>query len=440
MAYFKYNVSLTDGQKDKLVKSYQKKAPMTLRLKHNQLSGNDAIMLTQRQVNKIQKSKQKGTGCDVKISATQVRKQEGGFLGSLLPTLMKMGTMALPYLSKAVGPLAQGALSGLANWGVKKALPQDGSGLFSVPQDKVDKLIKYKDYLTPTQKKQIIQALQTGSGMNLKLTKKQQQGGFLGTILTSIGIPMLMSALTGKGLQVEPKSNGYAKTYHLPPQNTKGGLIYPYDRPPPIIGSWDDTRLTRGYGVNKCQCKKTVQKKKEAKRKGIDSRKKQPVQRYPPTRSNSVKFINKPLSNVDILNWVKHLGINHFRGVFSRDNLPRQIHKRECGVVNLDDLDGPGTHWVCYRNIGKNCEYFDSFGLDIPTQIQSFLSTSGKTIIYPSDELQERSSVLCGYWCLYYLLERQKGVSLFDTIHNESFSLNNQHINHRFLISYFNLL
>jgi len=109
-------------------------------------------------------------------------------------------------------------------------------------------------------------------------------------------------------------------------------------------------------------------------------------------------------------------------------------------VINLDDFDGPGTHWVCYRNIGKYCEYFDSFGLTIPTEIELYLSTSGKKLIYSSDELQERDSVLCGYWCLYYLLERQNGTSIFDTIHNDSFSLNNQSINHQFLISYFNLL
>ena len=35
MAYFQYNVSLTAGQKEKMYKAYQKKAPFTLRLKKN---------------------------------------------------------------------------------------------------------------------------------------------------------------------------------------------------------------------------------------------------------------------------------------------------------------------------------------------------------------------------------------------------------------------
>ena len=92
------------------------------------------------------------------------------------------------------------ALSGAVSGGVEKLIK--GDGLFSIPQKKVDQLIKYKDYLTDSQKKQINQALQTGSGISrFRLTKKQQQqeGGFLGTLLASIGIALLVKAITGKG-------------------------------------------------------------------------------------------------------------------------------------------------------------------------------------------------------------------------------------------------
>ena len=46
--------------------------------------------------------------------------------------------------------------------------------------------------------------------------------------------------------------------------------------------------------------------------------------------------------------------------------------------------------------------------------------------MFSSDEIQERDSVLCGYWCLYYLLERQKGKPLLDVIHNPKFSFTDQ--------------
>ena len=76
----------------------------------------------------------------------------------------------------------------------------------------------------------------------------------------------------------------------------------------------------------------------------------------PSVRSTNIKFIDKPLSNFDLINWVNKLKIKQFRGVFSRDNLPNQINEPEVGIINLDNHIGPGTHWVCYRN-DKNVAY-----------------------------------------------------------------------------------
>ena len=144
------------------------------------------------------------------------------------------------------------------------------------------------------------------------------------------------------------------------------------------------------------------------------------------------------MSNFDLLNWVKKFGIKHFRGIYSRDSLPMRILQYEVGIINLDTQLGTGTHWVAYRNVDSNhCEYFDSFGLIMPNKVMKYLSTSGKQVYYSGDEIQERDSVLCGYWCLYYLLERQKGVSMLNVIHNAKFDMNNQAVNHRFIINYF---
>ena len=41
------------------------------------------------------------------------------------------------------------------------------------------------------------------------------------------------------------------------------------------------------------------------------------------------------------------------------------------------------------------------------------------------DEIQNRNTVLCGYWCLYYLFERQRGNSILDVIHNPHFDNDN---------------
>ena len=146
------------------------------------------------------------------------------------------------------------------------------------------------------------------------------------------------------------------------------------------------------------------------------------------------------MSNFDLEKWVDDLEIKYFRSIYSRDRLPDQIKRKECGIINLDSMEGQGTHWVCYRNIDINmAEYFDPFGLIMPHEISHYLSKSGKKIIFSQDEIQNRDTVLCGYWCLYYLIERQKGKSILDVIHHEDFDDDNSDfikdyfINHRFL-------
>ena len=77
------------------------------------------------------------------------------------------------------------------------------------------------------------------------------------------------------------------------------------------------------------------------------------------------------------MNWVEKLKIKHFRGIYSRDGLPRKIRK-ECGIIYLDDTVGVGTHWVCYRNLDSVVEYFDPFGLIMPNEAMKYFNTSGK--------------------------------------------------------------
>ena len=109
----------------------------------------------------------------------------------------------MPLVKKAIAPIATGALSGLASLGVDKIF---GNGVqqggFLIPQDKIAQLIAYKNLVTAGQKKNILNALQSGGKLIIKPTRTQQSG-FLGTLLASIGVPLLLNALTGKGLQAD---------------------------------------------------------------------------------------------------------------------------------------------------------------------------------------------------------------------------------------------
>lgn len=259
--YLPYGVTLSQNQRTKLAKAFKNREPITIRLSHSELTGPDELMLTKTQIGRIRRSLTSGKGVDIKISKTQIGKvvKKGGSLFSSLAALVPaLLPKAMQVASKVVPGLAMGALGSLGNFTMDKILgqgipPQVGG--FLIPQDKVNLLIANKKYLTKKQKEDIISALQSGGKLVIRPTPRQR-GGFLGTLLASIGIPMLLSALSGKGLQNRRKSKGRGL------QNRQGlGLQnrpspYGYDPrvyapfPPPFIGQWGDgTKKRTGKGI-----------------------------------------------------------------------------------------------------------------------------------------------------------------------------------------------
>lgn len=71
------------------------------------------------------------------------------------------------------------------------------TGGFLVPNSKIEQLIQYKHLLTNKQKQDILNALQTGSGVPIRLNKTQQ-GGFFRTLLAGIAAPLGIEAIKKK--------------------------------------------------------------------------------------------------------------------------------------------------------------------------------------------------------------------------------------------------
>ena len=225
--YYPYKINLSQGQIDKLKKAIENRSPIAFRLTDKDLTGNHQLLLTQRQINRIKKHISKRVGIELRLTKAQIRKnlQSGG---SVLSSLLQLGTKMLPYatqaISKVAPALATGEAQALGSLGINKIF-----GVFMIPQNKIDQLIKYKNLLSNKQKEEIMKALQSGGQLVIKPTKSQS-GGFLGTLLASIGIALVLKALTGSGLQISPRS---ANTQRVLPKSS-------YMRPPPFIGKWGD--------------------------------------------------------------------------------------------------------------------------------------------------------------------------------------------------------
>ena len=114
----------------------------------------------------------------------------------------------------------------------------------------------------------------------------------------------------------------------------------------------------------------------------------------------------KPLTTVELEAAARDLGIPHFRGIFMRDDLPTRPRDIECGILNLDSLSGPGTHWVCWLKDRDQRIYFDPYGLPPPDEVRRYL---GLPIFFSTDEIQQRGSVVCGHFCLHMLKEISDG-------------------------------
>jgi len=148
-----------------------------------------------------------------------------------------------------------------------------------------------------------------------------------------------------------------------------------------------------------------------------------------PHKNESVEF--HALANDEVTDSLKHF--DGFRPCSAKDTYKGKIKELESSVVNIDDSDGPGTHFSCYFNSPNSdyVYYFDSYGVLPPKQTEKYLKTSGKPIQYNSSQFQPIASILCGYYCIYVLKELYNGTSFYDVL--TKFDLNDPSKNDQFI-------
>ena len=116
-----------------------------------------------------------------------------------------------------------------------------------------------------------------------------------------------------------------------------------------------------------------------------------------------------PLTNIEIREY--YANEPRFNGVYSRNNLPNKIKKRAY-VINLDEYENTGAHWVSLFVKPKYTVYFDSFGIEhIPKEINEFSNNDIKSNIF---RIQACDSIMCGYFCIEFINYMLKGKTLLD--------------------------
>ena len=384
---------------------------------------------------------------DIKLAKTNIRKQVGG---SLLTSILTLGRTLAPTLGKTLG---LSALAGLASEGasqVVKKIAGKGvqSGGFLIPQNKIDQLIAYKHLLTDKQKRDILNSVQSGGQLVLKPTKSQY-GGFWGTLLASIGIPLAIEALkkiTGGAPRMgsdlttggAPRMGSDLTKGHGAPRMgsdlTKGHgapRIGMY-QPPPFIGTWEQARKGGGKKKNK--------KKTEKIRSRTIAGKKQSIQKRTSLKHSIVKpkFHKKiPMSNYDLLDWCKYLNIP-INNVLSREESSPHNHMQALFIYNLEPSYMSGSHWVATYVKNGIINYFDSFGMPPFQEIVNHAKRTNMTLLHQSDQIQNLLTTTCGYFCLYFLNEMSKGRSYYDLL--KVFNSHNTMENEKYIENYFKII
>ena len=349
--YTKINCKLTNAQLNKLKKAVKSNEGATLRLGIKNFNKDELpheLLLTTRQNTKLRNAINNKLATDMKLSKAQIKK------------IIQSGGFLGKLLSKLAGPLMKVAMplakNVLAPLGLTAAMSAiDGSIQNKIYGSGVKLIIEQEDMNDIIKN---IEALEN-SGILLKgVTKtienetKEQRAGFLSMLLGTLGASLLGNLLTGG----------------------KG-----------IVRAGEGRVATRAKG-------------KGIVRAGERSKKKL-----------NLLLPFHPLTNIEISEYYKNEP--RFNGVYSRNNLPNKI-KRGAYVINLDEYENTGTHWVSLFVKPKYKVYFDSFGIEhIPKEISKFINNDIKSNI---SRIQAYDSIMCGYFCIEFINYMFKGKTLLD--------------------------
>ena len=409
---YEIKVSLSPNQKKNLSNAFHKRETIVLRLTKDSLTGNDTLYVPSTVVKRLAKSQKLEKGMDIKLAKTNIRKQVGG---SLLTSILTLGRTLAPTIGKTLG---LSALAGLASEGASQVVKKISGG-FLIPQNKIDQLIAYKHLLTDKQKRDILNSIQSGGQLVMKPTKSQY-GGFLGTLLASIGIPLAVEAIK-KMTGGAPRMGSELEGHGAP----RIGMY----QPPPFIGTWEQAR--KGGG------KKKIKKKVRSR---TIARQKQSIQKRTSLKHSIIKpkFHKKiPMSNYDLLDWCKYFNIP-INNVLSREESSPHNHKQALFIYNLEPSYMSGSHWVATYVKNGIINYFDSFGMPPFQEIVNHAKRKNMTLLHQSDQIQNLLTTTCGYFCLYFLNEMSKGRSYYDLL--KVFNSHNTMENEKYIENYFKII
>jgi hypothetical protein len=101
----------------------------------------------------------------------------------------------------------------------------------------------------------------------------------------------------------------------------------------------------------------------------------------------------------------------YFAGVFTINEIPRQLKPPSCFIVNTDPKGEPGTHWIsCYDTI-NSVNIFDSLGSNVEknTYFNDYLFSTTRAVYKNACRIQSPKSDICGIYSLIFIYYMTNG-------------------------------
>ena len=191
--YSKVNVKLPDRQLKQLKTAVKESLEMSLGM----LDGNDLpqLILTRRQKTKLRNAFNNNMSTDLELSKAQISKiiQSGGFLGSLLSKLAgPLMKVAIPLAKNVLAPLGITAAASVIDAGIQKKIHGSGTATSIISNEEMNDIMEIVQVLEDSN------ILLKGVNKSIKNETKEQKGGFLSMLVSTLGASMFGHLLSGK--------------------------------------------------------------------------------------------------------------------------------------------------------------------------------------------------------------------------------------------------
>ena len=140
------------------------------------------------------------------------------------------------------------------------------------------------------------------------------------------------------------------------------------------------------------------------------------------------------MSNYDLLQWCEYLNIP-IKDVLSRDENTKHNYMQALFIYNLEPSYMNGSHWVATYVKNGIVNYFDSFGMPPFQELVDHVKKKKLILLHQNNQIQNINTTTCGYFCLYFLNEMNKGTSYYDLL--KVFNIHDTMKNEKFIENHF---